>query len=77
MIFLTTKLILLTFLWCSFEPLKWGVEKLNFQHPFLVLIFDNIQCPKCVGFWLGLIITQNIYIAIVVSICSIILAKLK
>ena len=49
-----------------FQPLQWLKNKLKvFNWP---LIGKHLYCVKCTCFWLGLIVTQSLYSAAIVSI---------
>ena len=73
---------LLTWFILNFEPIQTyvvgfleGLNKGFFQKkPLPYFILGNIikvpTCSKCCGFWTGLIISSNIYVAIAVSILS-------
>jgi hypothetical protein len=72
----TIHAILISWLWCSFSPITWLSEKIQSDFVIVQLIIDHIQCPKCVGFWLALAMTGNIYFAITSAICTLLLVKM-
>lgn len=70
------KILLLSWLITSFEPLfillneiKWRWTKI-----FLIAI---LGCMKCLSFWLGLILTGNIWLAISASVVASLLQVIK
>jgi len=79
---LVLKGFLLTWFILNFEPIQTyvvgfleGLNKAFFtKKPLLHFILGHIikvpTCSKCCGFWTGLIISSNIYVAIAVSILS-------
>lgn len=70
------KALLISWLWCSFEPIGYVLDEIKPAKVWQQFLIDHVQCPKCIGFWLGFAMTQNIYHAIIVSICTLLLTKL-
>lgn len=70
------KAILISWFWTKFEPVKWLIDSYKFKNNLIQFAWEHLTCPKCIGFWLGLALTQNIYLAIISSICTAILHKL-
>lgn len=50
----------------QFEPFKWILEYLK-QYRIYKYLYKLVSCPKCSSFWITLILTQNIVIAIAAS----------
>jgi hypothetical protein len=50
----------------NFEPFKWILKPLKHYGIYLYL-YKLVSCPKCGTFWITLIYTQNIIIAIAAS----------
>jgi len=79
---LILKSFLLTWLILNFEPIQTyivgSLEGLNqglfTKRPIIYFILGTIikvpTCSKCCGFWTGLILSSNIYIAVATSILS-------
>lgn len=72
-------LISLSWFFYSFEPLQWFFDKLasigiiytkGFVRELLNVIHNALSCPQCVGFWLTLLITQDIKKALLVSLST-------
>ena len=61
--------------WSSFfKPLQ-SLKKKYILDPLvkadkwdILAIYKHLNCPKCLGLWIGLIVYQNIYLAILLSI---------
>ena len=53
-----------------FEPLQWLKRLLGYQETAAFIKYDPFSCAKCVGFWLGLAITQHIYLAAIISLTA-------
>lgn len=53
-----------------FEPLQWLKRLLGYQMTKPFMKYDPFSCSKCVGFWLGLALTQHIYLAAVTSLTA-------
>lgn len=52
----------------QFEPIKPLINKLTtFDGKFYHLLYKLLSCSKCVGLWLGLALTQNIFDAAIIS----------
>ena len=81
---LLIKSFLFSWFLINFEPINTyiigtleGINKAiynNYKISILYFIVGKIltsyNCPRCNGFWTGLIISSNIYVAIAVSILS-------
>ena len=50
----------------NFEPFKWVLKPLKHYGIYLYL-YKLVSCPKCSTFWITLLYTQNIIIAIAAS----------
>lgn len=50
----------------NFEPFKWILKPLKHYGIYLYL-YKLVSCPKCSTFWITLLYTQNIIIAIAAS----------
>jgi hypothetical protein len=50
----------------NFEPFKWILKPLKGYGIYLYL-YKLVSCPKCATFWITLLYTQNIIIAIASS----------
>jgi hypothetical protein len=50
----------------NFEPFKWFLKPIK-QYGIYVYLYKMVSCPKCSTFWITLIYTQNILIAIAAS----------
>jgi len=57
---------LLGWFFTQFEPFKWILRPLK-DYGFYKYINKIVTCPKCSSFWLTLIFSQNIVIAIAAS----------
>jgi len=53
-----------------FEPLQWLKRLLGYQMTKPFMKYDPFSCSKCVGFWLGLGITLNVYHAAIIAVCA-------
>lgn len=73
MITLIIKLFLLNWFITQFKPLHWVLEGITSHIPFkwLKTILNEfikiISCKKCLFLWMTLVITQNIWLAILMS----------
>ena len=65
--------------WCNFEPLHAFIDKVFDllwikssvkTRDFLSFIHNALSCPQCVGFWLTLILTNNLFESFVVSLST-------
>jgi hypothetical protein len=72
--------ILIQFWIFWFKPIQWLkrkyiVKPLLHQHCFWFIdnIWCHLNCSKCLGFWIGLIVYQNIYLGAIMSVYSYIL----
>ena len=50
----------------QFEPFKWLLKPLK-QYGIYLYLYKIVSCPKYSSFWLTLILTQNLIIAIAAS----------
>lgn len=73
---LIIKILLLSNFIVNFTPLQWIIELLpdNMIKWILVVI---TTCFRCNSFWLGLCITQNLYIAAGISFLAYIYTKIE
>lgn len=53
-----------------FEPLQWLKRLLGYQMTKPFMKYDPFSCAKCVGFWFGFGITQNIYLGAIISVTA-------
>jgi hypothetical protein len=55
--------------WCSFEPIQNIISKLfeNRGNIISAIFYKILTCGMCVGFWGGLIITNNFMYACCIS----------
>lgn len=51
-----------------FQPLQWAKEKLGWHK--LPEMFMFLNCTKCLGLWTGLVVTQDLFQAAVISLTS-------
>lgn len=50
----------------QFEPFKWLLKPVK-QYGFYPYLYKLVSCPKCSTFWITLVYTQNIILAIAAS----------
>lgn len=50
----------------QFEPFKWLLKPIK-QYGIYLYLYKIVSCPKCSSFWLTLVLTQNLIIAIAAS----------
>jgi len=50
----------------NFEPFKWILKPIK-QYGIYKYLYKLVSCPKCSTFWITLVYTQNIIIAITAS----------
>ena len=70
---LTMKCLLISWLMTHFEPLQNLIDLIfkNYSNnKFIMLFYNAITCFKCISFWITLIVTFNIYAAIINSIIA-------
>ena len=74
MIIILIKIVLLAFLITQFEPIRWLLNLLpsNLITAILTLL---LTCLKCCSFWIGLIMTLDIYMAASAFVIGFILDK--
>lgn len=75
MIIILIKIVLLAFLITQFEPIRWLLNLLpsNLITAILTLL---LTCLKCCSFWIGLIMTLDIYMAAGAFVIGFILDKI-
>jgi len=57
-----------------FQPIQWLKDELQvYDWPY---IGKHLYCVKCCCFWLGLILTQNLYSAVLISIFGYVISYL-
>lgn len=68
------KIFILSWWISKFEPIQWGLDSLpdNVIKYFLILMST---CLKCSSFWVGLIMTGNIFIACFAAFLGMIYTK--
>ena len=65
LIIILTKILLLAKFITSFEPLQWFLEVLELKQLNLIkyLLIVITSCFKCASFWVGWIVSGDIFIA--------------
>jgi hypothetical protein len=65
LIIILTKILLLAKFITSFEPLQWFLEVLELKqlNIFKYLLIVITSCFKCASFWVGWIVSGDIFIA--------------
>ena len=51
-----------------FRPIQWVKDKVGWYA--LPEMFSFLNCTKCLGFWSGLVVTQNLYQAAAISLLA-------
>ena len=51
-----------------FQPIQWVKNKVGWYR--LPEMFSFLNCTKCLGFWTGLAVTQNLFEAATISLLS-------
>jgi len=78
-------IIIISLFITRFEPLQDLLEYifttlLKSDNKVVNFVYDNLyiilSCSKCFSFWLSLLLTLNIFTAMLISLCVIILNKL-
>jgi hypothetical protein len=73
-------ILLLAWFISSFEPLSWLLNEIKLMWPKLILI-SITGCFKCASFWIGLLMTGDIWISLgasaIASLLQIIKNKMK
>lgn len=78
MIILIIKTLLLSYFITRFEPIQWFIDafpKKIKDNVLFNIFYLAISCFKCSSFWIGLIISHNIYIAIICFIIAFVYDK--
>jgi hypothetical protein len=70
------KILLLAWFISSFEPIQWLLQEIKLMWPKLILITIT-GCFKCASFWIGLLITGDIWISLSASVIASILQVIK
>ena len=70
------KILLLGWFVSSFEPLSWLLNEIKWLWPKLILITIT-GCFKCSSFFIGLILSQDMWIALTASVIASILQIIK
>jgi hypothetical protein len=70
------KILLLSWYISSFEPLSWLLNEIKWLWPKLILITIT-GCFKCSSFFIGLILSQDIWIALTSSVIASLLQSIK
>lgn len=73
------KILLIVWFFQKFQPIQVSLTTIalrNRTNKWIQLIYEFLTCPKCLGFWLGLIVTHSFYHSVIISICSILLYKI-
>lgn len=50
----------------NFEPFRWLLKPIK-QYGIYKYLYKMVSCPRCATFWITLIYTQNIILAITAS----------
>jgi hypothetical protein len=76
-VLLIAKILLLAWFLTRFEPVQWVVEIMFEGKTDLVskLLYLALSCSKCIAFWCGIILSQNIFIAILGSFLMVVYEK--
>lgn len=67
------QIYLLIWLWSQFEPIQEGLDKLFNYLPKNILtnnVYIALGCMKCLNLWITLIITQSLFIALIMSLIA-------
>ena len=51
-----------------FRPIQWVKDKVGWHK--LPEMFSFLNCTKCLGFWSGLVVTQNLFQAAAISLVA-------
>ena len=51
-----------------FQPIQWVKNKVGWYR--LPEMFSFLNCTKCLGFWTGLAVTQNLFEAATISLLA-------
>lgn len=70
------KILLLAWFISSFQPLEWLLNEIKLMWPKLILIAIT-GCWKCASFWLGLLMSGDIWTALTASVIASILQVIK
>lgn len=74
------KIIGLAWFITRFEPIEWILESMKSKNYLLQLIIDIVNviltCMKCSAFWIGLIFSGSIWIALLASYVSLLYEKI-
>jgi|WetSurMetagenome_2_1015567.scaffolds.fasta_scaffold81271_4 hypothetical protein len=70
------KVLLLANVIVNFSPINWLVELIPNSLPKYILVLLT-SCLKCCSFWLGLVITHDIWISSLIYLIASIITKLK
>ena len=55
----------------KFEPIQFFIRKIkDFPGKIYNSIYTLLSCSKCTGFWFGLILTQSLYQACIISVLT-------
>jgi len=74
------KILLLSWFISTFEAIQWLLQEVKWKWVKIILI-TLTSCFKCTSFWIGLLISQNLWIAlgasVIASLLQIVKTKLK
>jgi hypothetical protein len=70
------KILLLAWFISTFEPLSWLLSEIKLLWPKLILIAVT-GCFKCSSFWIGLLMTGDIWISLMASVIASLLQVIK
>jgi len=70
------KILLLSWFVSHFEPIQWLLQEIKLVWPKLIFIAAT-SCWKCASFWLGLLMSGDIWTALTASVIASILQVIK
>jgi hypothetical protein len=70
------KILLLAWFISTFQPLEWLLNEIKLLWPKLILIAIT-GCFKCSSFWIGLLMTGDIWISLGASVIASLLQVIK
>lgn len=73
---LIIKILLLAWFISEFQPIQWLLQLIPYKLPKLILIAIT-GCFKCCSFWLGLLLSFDIWISLEAALIASLLQVLK
>lgn len=70
------KYLLISWLWCYFEPIQEHLYRQTVLQRIPNKVYELLTCWKCTSFWLTLVFTFDIYLAILNSVIAWLLSSL-